>query len=324
MKFGSWTYDGFRLDLYNFKGSADLDKYVSSGEWDLIAIPAERNEIYYPCCPEHYPDITYTVIIRRRTLFYFINLIIPCLLITLLTILSFYLPPESGERVTLVITILLAMTVFLLLVAESMPPTSEVVPLIGIYYTAAMFEISLSLVATCLTLKLYYRHPASPNMSPLFRRFVFGFLAKLLRSKVGKRAIDNSSTSQEVLVNSKATSFNFEPSQMKELNFSDGKVRQDMLRNGNGVALSDLESPNKLRSRVPNSGYSNVSLACEKILQGIGIMANRVCKQEHVQEVQEEWQIAAMIIDNAFFWLFIFIIVVSTVAIFLSAPRWYN
>lgn len=58
-----------------------------------------------------------------------------------LTLLSFFLPPDSGERITLVITNLLAMTVFMLIVAEIMPATSEVIPLISIYYTGIMFEV---------------------------------------------------------------------------------------------------------------------------------------------------------------------------------------
>ena len=60
-----------------------------------------------------------------------------------LTLLSFFLPPDSGERITLVITNLLAMTVFMLIVAEIMPATSEVIPLISIYYTGIMFEVRL-------------------------------------------------------------------------------------------------------------------------------------------------------------------------------------
>ena len=59
-----------------------------------------------------------------------------------LTLLSFFLPPDSGERITLVITNLLAMIVFMLIVAEIMPATSEVIPLISIYYTGIMFEVS--------------------------------------------------------------------------------------------------------------------------------------------------------------------------------------
>lgn len=193
MKFGSWTYDGYRLDVVLEAQEGDTKKYVTNGEWDLIGVPAQRNEIIYVCCPEPYPDVTYTVHIRRRTKYYYINLIIPCALITCkffgmgyiwsrnqicqtcllptfhphshflprhllstilffshcnfvflflaLTLLSFFLPPDSGERITLVITNLLAMTVFMLIVAEIMPATSEVIPLISIYYTGIMFEV---------------------------------------------------------------------------------------------------------------------------------------------------------------------------------------
>ena len=46
-------------------------------------------------------------------------------------ILVFFLPPESGEKVSLSVTVLLAMTVYQLLIAETIPATSEVIPLIG-------------------------------------------------------------------------------------------------------------------------------------------------------------------------------------------------
>jgi|SRR6218665_285014 len=42
LKFGSWTYDGFQLDLRNLKETGDLTKYTISGEWDLVGMPAAR------------------------------------------------------------------------------------------------------------------------------------------------------------------------------------------------------------------------------------------------------------------------------------------
>jgi len=41
------------------------------------------------------------------------------------------LPWRPGEKVTMGITTLLSMTVFLMLVAENMPATSDVLPLVG-------------------------------------------------------------------------------------------------------------------------------------------------------------------------------------------------
>ena len=58
-------------------------------------------------------------------------MILPCLLITLVALLGFYIPSDSGEKVTMGITTLLSMTVFLMLVAENMPARSDVLPLVG-------------------------------------------------------------------------------------------------------------------------------------------------------------------------------------------------
>ena len=64
-------------------------------------VPGERHERYYDCCPEPYVDITFKIHIRRRTLYYFFNLIVPCVLISSMALLGFTLPPDSGEKLTL-------------------------------------------------------------------------------------------------------------------------------------------------------------------------------------------------------------------------------
>ena len=77
----------------------DLQEYYISTEWDVMAVPAIRNEKYYPCCEEPYIDITFTLGIRRKSLFYTVNVIIPCVGISFLLVLVFYLPSDSGEKV---------------------------------------------------------------------------------------------------------------------------------------------------------------------------------------------------------------------------------
>lgn len=109
-----------------------------SGEWDILLVPVKYNEEYYDCCPEPYPDLTFNITMRRKTLFYTVNLIIPCVAISFLTLLVFYLPSECCEKVTLSISILIALTVFFLLLAEIIPPTSLAIPLLGKYLLFTM------------------------------------------------------------------------------------------------------------------------------------------------------------------------------------------
>lgn len=133
LKLGSWAYDGFQVDVMNRTTDIDLSNYVDNGEWILIDTKAVRKVVHYPCCPEPFPDVTFYIHMRRRTLYYMFNVIVPCILLSTLSLAGFYLPPDCGEKITLGLTVLLALSVFMLLVADNIPATSEFAPLIGTY-----------------------------------------------------------------------------------------------------------------------------------------------------------------------------------------------
>ena len=133
LKYGSWTFSGFEVDLKNSSAEGDTSNYIQNGEWHLVGIPARRHVEYYGS-DVPYPDVTFYIIMRRKPLYYVFNLILPCIFIMATALLAFYLPPESGEKVSLGVTVLLALTVFLLMVADAMPPQSNAVPLMGSYF----------------------------------------------------------------------------------------------------------------------------------------------------------------------------------------------
>ena len=108
---------------------------------------------------EPYPDIIFTLKLRRKTLFYTVNLIIPCVGISFLSVLVFYLPSDSGEKVSLSISILLSLTVFFLLLAEIIPPTSLAVPLLGKYLLFTMLLVTFSIFITVGVLNIHFRYP---------------------------------------------------------------------------------------------------------------------------------------------------------------------
>ncbi|KAM8767507.1 cholinergic receptor, nicotinic, alpha 11 [Acanthopagrus latus] len=181
LKFGSWTYDGWLLDLQ--MNDADISGYMANGEWDLIGVPGTRNEAFYDCCKEPYPDVTFVVTIRRRTLYYALNLLIPCVLLSSMTLLIFVLPADSGEKISLGITVLLSLTVFMLLVAEIMPATSDSVPLIGQYFASIMIIVGMSVIATVVVLQYHHHDPNGGNMPKWVQLVLLQWVAWFLRMK---------------------------------------------------------------------------------------------------------------------------------------------
>lgn len=71
------------------------------------------------------------VVIRRRPLFYAVSLLLPSIFLMVMDIVGFYLPPDSGERVSFKITLLLGYSVFLIIVSDTLPATAIGTPLIG-------------------------------------------------------------------------------------------------------------------------------------------------------------------------------------------------
>lgn len=117
--------------MINRSTFVDLTNYVQNGEWELTRVEVRRNVVYYPCCKEPFPDVTFIIHIRRRLIYYLYNVIFPCVMMSALTLLVFCLPPESGEKVTMGITVLLSFSVFLLRLGEDLPETSEFIPLLS-------------------------------------------------------------------------------------------------------------------------------------------------------------------------------------------------
>lgn len=183
MKFGSWTYDRAKIDLVSMASDVDQMDYWESGEWVIINAVGTYNIKKYECCTEIYPDITYSFIIRRLPLFYTINLIIPCLLISCLTVLVFYLPSECAEKITLCISVLLSLTVFLLLITEIIPSTSLVIPLIGEYLLFTMIFVTLSIIITVFVLNVHHRSPRTHSMPHWVRQLFLHLVPRYLFMK---------------------------------------------------------------------------------------------------------------------------------------------
>uniref|UniRef100_A0A8C6PC70 Neuronal acetylcholine receptor subunit alpha-7 n=1 Tax=Nothobranchius furzeri TaxID=105023 RepID=A0A8C6PC70_NOTFU len=292
LKFGSWTYDGWLLDLQ--MTDADISGYMPNGEWDLIGVPGTRNEVFYDCCKEPYPDVTFVITIRRRTLYYALNLLIPCVLLSSMTLLIFVLPADSGEKISLGITVLLSLTVFMLLVAEIMPATSDSVPLIGQYFASIMIIVGMSVIATVVVLQYHHHDPNGGNMPKWVQLVLLQWVAWFLRMK---RPGENDDPERP-------------PCAPNLRRCSSGST----VSSGGGFG----GGPGGLGG-CSTSGMGDPQL--QAILEEVRYMADRFREQDEAESVADQWKFAGAVIDRLCLVAFSVFNIICTISILMSAPN---
>ncbi|XP_021199054.2 acetylcholine receptor subunit alpha-like [Helicoverpa armigera] len=326
MKFGSWTYDGFQVDLRHIdeaRGTnvvelgVDLSEFYTSVEWDILEVPAVRNEKFYTCCDEPYLDITFNITMRRKTLFYTVNLIIPCMGISFLTVLVFYLPSDSGEKVSLSISILLSLTVFFLLLAEIIPPTSLVVPLLGKFVLFTMILDTFSICVTVVVLNVHFRSPQTHTMAPWVRRVFIHVLPRLLVMRRPHYRVDPHRSRFAGLVTAVSESAPWE----------DGSPLGAGLGPGPPAAACSACRSCRLHDAPALCDALRRWHRCpelNKAIDGINYIAEQTRKEEESTRVKEDWKYVAMVLDRLFLWIFTLAVVVGSAGIILQAPTLYD
>ncbi|XP_077934905.1 neuronal acetylcholine receptor subunit alpha-5 isoform X2 [Halichoerus grypus] len=179
MKFGSWTYDGSQVDIILEDQDVDKRDFFDNGEWEIVSATGSKGNRTDSSC--WYPHVTYSFVIKRLPLFYTLFLIIPCIGLSFLTVLVFYLPSHEGEKICLCTSVLVSLTVFLLVIEEIIPSSSKVIPLIGEYLVFTMIFVTLSIMVTVFAINIHHRSSSTHDaMAPWVRKIFLHKLPKLL------------------------------------------------------------------------------------------------------------------------------------------------
>ena len=138
----------------------ELKITTSNGYWSLRSIAIKTNKYK---SQREFREVVVSFFIGRRPLFFVLFSFVPCMIIGMLILVSFFIPAESGERIGLCATILVSVSIYLLVVTEQLPEQSETLPLIGVYYIVMIFQIGLALSATVLVLMAHHATSEPPR-----------------------------------------------------------------------------------------------------------------------------------------------------------------
>lgn len=225
------------------------------------------------------------------------------------------------------------MTVFMLVVAETIPPSSDVVPLIAKFYMAGMVEMAVGLVWTCYILKYY--HSDVIEMPVWVRKYVLGYLGNFfgismqnlkriqehsnLRKGTGRKA--TLETTLETVCNSgRKTQIR---NNLRMINGHNNNPYDSHYRHITTTANGFLSPPlntSELSLNQQEGLQDPVLQLGERILDRVDTLVENSIVDDRINNHKEEWRIAAMVMDKLSLWVFGISVLVTVLACFLQAP----
>nr|BAJ65316.1 nicotinic acetylcholine receptor subunit [Ciona intestinalis] len=347
LKLGPWSHSTDQVDMemalkipnHPNLGAIDMSRFWKSAEWQLQGTYGVKSSRQYrSTADEYFTDITYFIVLRRLPLYYAVNVMVPCFQISAITVMVFFLPVGSMEKITLCISVLVALTVFLILIIDIVPSTSLVVPLLGQYLLLTTIFVTLSIAVSIITVNMYYRHPKCHPMPPMIRRIFVEILPKYLFSSSPIKGRlprkDNSikrNTSYKHYYSLVATN----PSTNKRYCF--GKIlerslarihHRDKLETGcmnlhpNGaerLQLSGYYSKHMTHNVMMNTHMDRQLIRINKSIENLIYICEKQQKEAEEKKLKDEWKLVSSLVDRIF--LIVYVIINIGIVVLLIVYR---
>ncbi|XP_048735356.1 acetylcholine receptor subunit beta-like 1 isoform X2 [Ostrea edulis] len=335
MKFGSWTFTDKQLNFtfYNNMNSLDFTDYLKSGTWDIIAGPGRITTEIDPGSNQAKAMVIFEFHLRRKTLFYTVNLIIPCILISFVSVCVFLLPADACEKITLCISILLALVVFLLLISKILPPSLQI-PLIAHYL---LFTFIMNILAICLTVFVInknFRTPRTHQMPNWIRLVFLNYLPRLLLMTRPNHMERWQKPAQKVEEQDGSVVFN-QSNVIKSNNFSTdlpnyqelteqhrpGCRRQNRnIPEGSPLLGLTRQTVNHLMDHAPQNKPFQMTPALREATEALKFITEHLKAEDEYDTVLDDWKFVASVLDRLLLIVFLTVTIFGSIGILMQAP----
>ncbi|XP_076084468.1 acetylcholine receptor subunit delta-like [Mytilus galloprovincialis] len=177
--FVSWSHASDDITLTQSSNGIELSEELNGhGEWEITSSSATSD------LDGFISRVKFTIVIKRKPLYMIMNIILPIILLALLDIFTFKIPADTGERLGYTITVWLSFAVFLTIVSDSLPKTSDSVPIVSIYIIIQLLMGTLIVLISTVEAGFV----ANPESVPVYN--ILRFIALRLRRNNVKSSED--------------------------------------------------------------------------------------------------------------------------------------
>ncbi|XP_033761551.1 neuronal acetylcholine receptor subunit alpha-6-like [Pecten maximus] len=151
---GVWISTVDEIDVEVGSKGIQMDDYQTNGEWDVVNTSAVASLSKYD-----ESMVTFSITMKRKPQYIMVSVLLPILMLSILSVCTFIIPIESGEKISYAMTLYLAFAVFLTIVSSSLPK-SATMSLLSTYLVVLLSIGTTIIIITAIQLRLHFRDSA--------------------------------------------------------------------------------------------------------------------------------------------------------------------
>ena len=153
----AWGYAANEIYLTIMQSELDLTYYNENSAWTMV-----KSELKEHHMKSESGMVAIELSLKRKPGYYAINILAPIFMLCFLNPLVFFLPVESGERISYTITIFLSLAVFMTLISDNMPQSSDPMARLSFILLIAMAYSTILCVVCIVIMQIYFRDESKP------------------------------------------------------------------------------------------------------------------------------------------------------------------
>ena len=125
----NWIFSASYANFSSKANKVDTSVMINSTEWTVL--DTDVTELYTKRGRFYVSQVEFVLTLKRQSSYYVVTMILPVILLSFLGLMTFPLPPDSGEKISLSVTCLMAFFITQLMISEHMPTGWHSIPLIS-------------------------------------------------------------------------------------------------------------------------------------------------------------------------------------------------
>ena len=146
-KFVAWSYSksDINMTMYSFGGGIDFSTFEPNSQWEIIGSGDATEE------DAEESSVVFSLKLKRKPRFMLMAVILPTIMLSMLSVLTFLLPCDSGEKASYAVTVFLSFSIFLTIISSTLPQNSDTTSLFTIYL---VIQVAQSTIITIIAMIL--------------------------------------------------------------------------------------------------------------------------------------------------------------------------